>query len=246
MSPRMQPPTHAPAGSTPPSADDKLARILSILESSRRRGRVEIAVAIVLSFATLCSTWCGYQASVWGGINAARASDADTNERKAAENTIVALQIRTMDGLRVLELWRSLRAGDARDAKILESHFPPRLEVAIRASLDAGALTDPNAPGPLEVPQYVIEEETLAAQQRTAATSLRADAGTAARRADQYVLLTLMFASVLFFGGIAASFTGKGPRRALAGMALALFVVSVAFMLSLPVGINRPTPVQSS
>ncbi len=219
----------------PPSApaDEQLALVRQIaesLQSRRSSGLAQIVIAIVLSLATFCSTLCGYRAQVWSGLAAEAGSEADSSERKAAENTIVGLQTRTMDGLRILEWWRAMRAGDLKAAEIVKSHYPKRLLVAIDASIAAGALTQPGVPGPLERAEYVIDEEVLAKSQRDEAGRLRVQANAAGLTANAYVLLTLLFASVLFFGGIASTFDRPRIRLALALVSDGLFLIAVVKM----------------
>lgn len=211
-----------------------LQQVLKAVEKDKRRGRLELLVAIILSLATLASTWCGYQARQWGGVQATNQVTADTAERQAAENTILAMQMRTQDGLVLLEYWRALRQGDSKTCEILKFHMRPQLQRAIDASVAAGLLTNPDLPGPLQRPEYALEEEQEAKSQREKAGQLRAASVAGGHRAGQYVLLTLMFASVLFFGGIAGTFTERRIRSGLAVVALVLFVFTVYRLAGLP------------
>jgi hypothetical protein len=213
---------------------ETLTRILDAVES-KRLGLAEVVIAVVLSLATLTSTWCGYQSSAWGSLSDAKRSAADTSEREAAENTIVALQIRTQDGLILLEYWRAARLADQKTAEIALHHMPERLRVAVKAAVDAGVLTDPSVPGPMHRAEYVIDEEKRAAEQRAVAKDLHEVARVAGGHSDSYVLLTLMFASILFFGGVASTFSRRGIRIGLASVAIILFVAAGGFLLSLPV-----------
>lgn len=224
----------APPGDSPSETHALLHRVLKAVEKDSRRGRLELLVAIVLSLATLASTWCGYQAGQWGGVAGSNQVAADTAERQAAENTIVGLQLRTQDGLVILELWRALRQGDSKASETIKLHMRPSLRQAVESSIAAGILTNPEAPGPLQRPEYVLPEEQRAAVHREQAGQHRAKAGAAGERAGQYVLLTLMFASVLFFGGIAGTFTARRVRFGLAVVALASFLFAAARLLMLP------------
>ncbi len=223
----------------PPGGDSAqthalLHRVLKAVEKDGRRGRLELLVAIVLSLATLASTWCGYQTRQWGGVAGSNQVAADTAERQAAENTIVGLQLRTQDGLVVLEFWRALRQADSKTSETIKLHMRPQLRQAIEASIAAGILTNPEVPGPLQRPEYVLPEEQTAAAQRERAGQHRQWARAAGERADQYVLLTLMFASVLFFGGIAGTFTERRVRIGLAIVALASFLFAAVRLFGLP------------
>ncbi len=52
---------------------------------------------------------------------------------------------------------------------------------------------------------------------------------------DNYVLQTVLFTSVLFFGGIARAFDSRRVRLALAGLAGVLFMATVAGLLTMPI-----------
>lgn len=212
-----------------------LQRILELVERGRGRGRLELVIAIVLSLATLASTWCGYQSRQWGGQQSSGQSAADTAERKAAESTIVALQRRTQDGLVLLEFWRAMRTDDSGTAETIRSNMNAALRTAVQASIEGGILTNPEVAGPLQRPEYRLTEEAEAAAMRDEAKRLKAQAATAGQAANEYVLLTLMFASVLFFGGIGGTFTDRRIRTVLASIAVMLFVATAGMLLRLPV-----------
>ncbi|MBS0197188.1 MAG: hypothetical protein JSR77_10560 [Planctomycetes bacterium] len=211
-----------------------MQRILKAVEKDNRRGWLELAVAIILSLATLASTWCGYQARQWGGVAGSSQVAADTSERQAAEFTILALQLRTQDGLLLLEYWRAMREQDVKTAETIKAHMRPVLKAAVEATLAAGILTNPQVTGPLQRAEYALPEETRAAAEREKAGQMRAKAASAGERANQHVLLTLMFASVLFFGGISSTFTERRVRIGLAVVALLLFAFTAVRMLGLP------------
>jgi hypothetical protein len=212
-----------------------LQRVLAVVENDTRRGRLELALAIILSLATLASTWCGYQAQSWAGVASTSQSAADTAERQAAEDTIVGLQLRTFDGIALLNYWTALRAGDTQSQELILAHVRPQLRRAIEAAIADGILTSPGRTGPLQRPEYVLVEEQEAARLRKEAGVLNTAAANAGRYSGAYVMLTLMFASVLFFGGITGTFRSRRVRVGLATIALAVFVLTVTNLVGLPV-----------
>lgn len=225
--------THQPAAA--PDTDALLRQILERVSVDRRRGRLELVLAIILSLATLSSTWCGYQANQWGGKQSGNQAAADTAERKAAEYTIVALQLRTFDGIALLEFWSALRENDAERQAAVRARVRPQLRAAIDAALADGMLHDPSKPGPLQRPEYILAEEQAAAKSREDAALHRAQARTAGAAADSYVILTLTFASVLFFGGITGTFTARRVRIGLGCIALLLFLLALVQLAKLPI-----------
>ncbi len=231
----MQTTTNHPASTEKPTTETLLHRIVAAVEKDTGRGRLELAVAIVLSLATLASTWCGYQASQWSGVHSSDQVGADTAERKAAEDTIVGLQSRTFDLIEVRDYWMALRQKDANTSEMIFAHMRPQLQQAIKASLAAGVLENPDLPGPLQRPEYILNEEVIAKLQRAEAHQLHQSAKLAGHISSRYVSLTLMFASVLFFGGITGTFTVRYVRIGLGAISLLLFLITVTMLIGLPV-----------
>lgn len=222
------------AGAPQEDLESLLRQVLTAVREDKRRSRLEICLAIVMSLATLASTWCGFQATLWGSAQGKRENAADIAGRKAAEQTIVAMQIRTFDGIEILALWDAIRHGDVDSQRILRARLRPELAAAVEASLAAGVLHDPKAAGPLQRPEYSLPEERDALKYRADEERLDGEAREAGRNSGAYVMLTLVFASVLFFGGVATSFTARGVRIGLGGMSLALLMVCLAMMARLP------------
>jgi hypothetical protein len=212
-----------------------LHRILAAVQKDRRRGRLELALAIILSLATLSSTWCAYQANSWGSVGSSSQAAAETADRKAAEDTIVGLQLRTFDGLELVDYWTALRQKDTETSNAISVRMRPQLRAALKASLAAGVLTNPEVAGPFQRPEYVLTEEVDARRLRDDASKLHVKAVSAGLAGGHYVMLTLMFASVLFFGGITGTFTARGVRTGLACVALAVFVITISLLIGLPV-----------
>jgi hypothetical protein len=234
MSPNPSEPPHS-SHKESTGTDAVLNRILAAVEGGKRRGRLELAMAIILSLATLCSTWCGFQAKQWGGVQSSSQAAADTAERQAAEDTIVGLQLRTFDGISLLEYWRALRQKDAEVHEGIFARMRPALQAAVKGALEAGVLHDPKAVGPLQRPEYVLEVETNAAKLRVEAREAQQAAREAGQVGGAYVLMTLAFASVLFFGGITGTFSQPRIRIGLGCVALVLFLAALATLVRLSI-----------
>lgn len=227
----------APANAQPTDRQ-VLDRILAVVDSSRQRGRFELFIAILLAIASLASTWCGYQASNWGGNQLLEQDAADSAERQAAELTIVALQLRTFDGIAMLAYWDVLREGDVQDQEAHLARMRPALRNAIKAALAEGVLTDPTVKGPLQRPEYKLEQEASAVAKRDEAASLHEQVQFSGRASADYVLLTLMFASVLFFGGITGTLDSPRARRFLGAAAVIIFLIALGRLAFLPVSLS--------
>jgi len=218
-----------------PDTAAMLQRVLDAVEKNQRRGWIELSLAVILSLATLASTWCGYQSRLWGNAQSTAQAASDTAERQAAEDTIVGLQLRTFDAIAMTEYWSAMRQKDTESQAAILVRLRPQLRRAIEASIAAGVLHDPTVPGPLHRPEYILTEEQDAKRLREEAGNLKTAAREAGREAGAYVTLTLMFASVLFFGGITGTFTSRRVRTGLGCVALVLFIVTIVILAGLPV-----------
>ena len=71
-----------------------------------------------------------------------------------------------------------------------------------------------NAPNsPMRMPSYVLDVENEALNQLDESVDKLASANEANKTSDRYILLTVLFAAVLFFGGIASTFQANLVRN---------------------------------
>jgi hypothetical protein len=110
------------------------------------------------------------------------------------------------------------------------------MKPAVDAWLKLDPLNNPSAPpSPFRMAEYAQVETVEVARQADLANKALAAAAEARRFSDNYVLLTVVFASVLFFGGIARAFDSRPLRTAMAALAVLLFLGTVAVLTTLPV-----------
>jgi hypothetical protein len=83
--------------------------------------------------------------------------------------------------------------------------------------------------------EYQVEAEARGDTLLAAADEHGVLAREANQTGDNYVLTTVLFASVLFFAGIATKFTGRTAKRAMVGLALAAFVTGSAIIATFPI-----------
>jgi hypothetical protein len=197
---------------------------------------LEFGAVLLLSLTTLATAWSGYQAALWSGEQSQHYARASATRIKAQQQETSAGQLR-IDDLLYFNEWLDARsAGNRRLATIYRRRFRPQFEPAFRAWLAQKPFTTAAAvPGPLYMPQYHLVESD-----RAAALDDRADAlylgGTEAKtNDDHYILSTVFFAAVLFFAGISLRLAWRPLRVFVLGMAAALLLAGVGFVLTLPV-----------
>ncbi len=171
-----------------------------------RERRVEMIAAILLSIATVITAWSAYQATRWSGEQAQAyvTASAHRTESVRASTTVnrqVLIDVNVFLGwLDAVRSGHDALAGDIRDR--MRDEFRPAFEAWL-ASAPEGQLPEGT---PFTRPEYVLaaqqESERLEAE---AAASF--DAGQRANQiSDDFVLATVMLASVLFFSGLGGTF----------------------------------------
>jgi hypothetical protein len=126
--------------------------------------------------------------------------------------------------------------GNERHEKFLFNRFRPEMKKAVDAWLKTDPFNSPEAPqGPFKMAEYTQQELELAKQHDERFTMEHAAAVQANRNGDTYVLLTVLFATVLFFGGIAGTVDSRRLRIIILSMALALFGITVIVLATMPI-----------
>lgn len=172
-------------------------------KKERFKHSIELATTIIISLATIASAWCAYQATLWGGIQAFRLSAVNVLGRKSSEQTIHAGQMRTMDGILFIEYLK----GKERRKDSLEEFFYKRFRPEAKRAIDAWLATKPfqnpqAPPHPFVMEEYNLEPEQEAKRLSEESAQKLKEAEQSNQYSDHYVMLTVLFTSVMFFGGI--------------------------------------------
>lgn len=209
------------------------------MDNDRVKSRLEIAEAVLLSLAVLGTAWSAYQSTLWSGIQTFRLAEANARGREAAAQQMLAEQQRTIDGVLIMHF---LEAMVQRKQDVVEFYLTrsrPEMRAALKAWLDTNPLENPEAPAhPGLMAEYAkkvplqFEEE----QQRLRAESDRKmrDAMAANQTGDSYVLLTVLFATVLCFVGLASKFKSPRVRVAVIGLAALLLTITSVVLAMYP------------
>jgi hypothetical protein len=231
---------HNPAGAqaTPAETTELLRQILSAVEarSGERKRWVEITCALVLALATTASAWCAYQATLWSGVQTFRLAAAARAGREAMKNSVEGMQFRAFDGTMFIHYMEARAQGRKDLEEFVYNRFRPEMKLAVDAWLKTDPFNNPNAPPhPLKMQEYVVAVEIEAGKQTEMEKQKAARAEEANQNSDRYVLLTVMFASVLFFAGITGTIDIPWLRKTLGILALVFFVGTVIFLATMPI-----------
>lgn len=202
-------------------------------------GRVrsaEFLAAVVLSLATVLTAWCAFQATKWGGVMSIRFSEANAARTESTRASALANTKRTVD-VTIFAEYLSAVAADQRDlVRFIQERFRDEFAPAFEAWLAENPLTNPDAPAtPFGMPEYRIAEDQESERLATVADRRAREAREANQRGDSYVLLTVLFASVLFFSGISTKFSGDRIKLGLAILAVVLMITGGVILATFPV-----------
>ncbi|HJY45245.1 MAG TPA: hypothetical protein VJ301_11525 [Propionibacteriaceae bacterium] len=191
----------------------------------------ETVVIVVLSITAVLTAWCGFESSKWSGQMSIAFSQASSARIQAARQESIANAARQAD----LSIWsvhvQARAQGDNALATYVERRFTPHFLVAYKAWI---AQREPTT-GPFKMKEYVPPGMTEAAAADQRADSRFADALIFNQRADNYTILTVLFALVLFF---AAASTRLGRPRAqwiLLGVAIMFLVTAIVILATFPI-----------
>lgn len=221
---------------TPQEMTVLLRRIAESLEPPTHSRWIEMIVAAVLALATTASAWCAYQSTLWGGVQTFQLATAGRAGREASQRSLAAFESRAFDA-QVLIAYIELKSrGDEKLATFLHDRFRPEAKRAVDAWLQTDPFNNPNAPKrPFDMADYVQPELLEMKQFEAEASRMQEAAQHSNAASDGYVLLTVLFASVLFFGGIGGTFKANRLKAAAYAITIVLFVVTVCVMATMPI-----------
>jgi hypothetical protein len=232
--------TETKAGEAQPSpghASTLGDRILSTqTEVSRFDRWVEFIAAVVLSLATVATAWAGYQAALWGGDQTEHMTAANVASVRAAQQSNAALQTTSLHA-NLFVAWVTAISDEKQElADFLYARFPAELKTAADAWIATKPRQNPDAPAsPFAMAEYQLPQNAKAAELQALADEELQLANAANEVSDRYVLLTVIFASVLFFGGVSGKFQSKQVDVAMLALAAIVFLVGVGILVTYPV-----------
>lgn len=195
----------------------------------------EMVAVIILSVTTILTAWSAFQSSKWGGAMSISFSEASGARIESARLDGAADAQRSIQ----VGLWTQWidaeAAGNDDIADFIEERFPEPLDRAHADWLATDPLTDPTAPSS----PFVMDSYVLANAQAARAENERADAAFDAalvnnQRGDNYTLLTVLFAAVLFFTAMSGRVRSPRSQLSLMVFAVGLGFIGVALLLVFP------------
>jgi hypothetical protein len=197
---------------------------------------IEIVSAVLISLATVISAWCAYQSALWAGEAMIRFNLADAARSESVRMSNKALQLTTIDVKLFTEYVAAYSTGNQDLADFLFNRLRPEMKLATEAWIKTQPLINPDAPGtPFDMPEYQSTAQAESDRLQTEAVDHLDDAHKANERSDEYILLTVIFTSVLFFAGISTKFESVNIQISLVAFASLIFVVMLILVGTFPI-----------
>jgi hypothetical protein len=190
---------------------------------------------VLISLAAVATAWCGYQSARWGSLQALDYSRSNAARIEASIAANRSNAIRMVDVGLFLQYESAIFRQDDAFAAFIRKRFPTQLAKAVDAWLATNPLHNVKAPpSPFAMNEYRVASDVRYESMSKRADDLVAGAVRANETSDQYLFVTVLFASVTFLGGIAIK-TRYPLNIALTLVAAVLFFVSLARVLEYPV-----------
>jgi hypothetical protein len=205
---------------------------------SRLHGEwVEVFATVLLALATIASAWSAYQAARWSSHEALRFNEATALRVQGEEAEDLADAEFDIDVEMFVDYLATLRTGDLQGAEYFESTlFRDEMKTAVKAWRATDPLNNPDAPDvPFEMEEYRNANRDESQELEREAQAKVGEAKEAIRNSDFYILLTVLFASVLFFAGISTKFKAPGVRVAVLLIGTVFFLGSLIVLLTQPI-----------
>lgn len=198
--------------------------------------RTNTLALLLMALATLGSSWSGYQASLWDGIQTFQLMDAASQSREADEKALTANGQRAVDGALFVEYAKDLYEGRKQVAEFFLARMRPELQKAIQAWMATHPLKNPNAPPtPFVMPQYRLQVDEEARELAAKSDATYMQARKANLNSDTYTLLVVLFTASLFLAGLVGGFKDKIMRRMILILSFAVLLVAAVGMGLLPI-----------
>ncbi len=204
-------------------------------QGQRHEQLISITEAVVLSIVTIMAAWSGFSAAKWSTESSLDLAKASATRTIANRDYQEALTLRVGDSTTFNAWFGAYIAGRKQAALVAQRRFRPAYKVAFDAWMATHPFTNPHAPpGPAYMPQYKLVSQDESTKLDAAAEGYYSDGQKAAQHADDYIRTTVILASVLFLVGISSHFRVKGVRIGLISVGVALLLVALVAITSLP------------
>ncbi len=223
----------------------------------RIRERIELVATVLLACATVLTAWSAFESTKWSGTQTIHFSQASADRTESAKDSNRANAQQIVDVNTYISWVAALaeerridpNASKAPDGSyaadpnalsgFLFERFRSEFKPAVQAWLEQDPLENPEAsPTPFTLPEYQLAEQVKADRLEASASREGELARRDNQRGDNYVLTTVLFASVLFFAGVSSKLGSTRNRLFTISLAVVVLIAGIAILLTFPVQVG--------
>lgn len=222
----------------PDEPDDPgiVKRSAAVLTGSSRVRRLEMLAAAIMAMAAIGTAWVSYESSRWGTVQTANFNMSNSSRVASTKASSAAGQLAQVDIALFTQAVNAFAAGNEELFQFYVDRAREEFKPALDAWLAADPANNPEAPlTPFELPEYRSAQAEAAEELELAAEENTAVAAQANQRSDNYILAAVVFAAILFLGGIGARLKSDWIRNALLIVTTVGFVANSIWVATFPV-----------
>ncbi len=213
--------------------DDPPAVTTATTPTKHAHSAYEIGAVVLMSIVAVLTAWCGFESSKWGGAMSIAFSEASSLRVASTNADSAARDARQID-LTIYSVWVEANSeSNVEFADYVAERFTPAFAVAFNAWSADGMVQN----SPFDRPEYQVAGEAEAADLSAQADAKFNEALENNQRGDNYSLLTVLFALVLFLAAVSQRSGPDSAMRAMLGMAVAITTVAVVILATFPLKI---------
>ena len=194
-------------------------------DASKSIDWVALISVVLLSLMAITTAWTGFQASKWGGAMSIAFTQAGAARLESAAASAEADRLASRQTATFAQWLVAQTQGDKQTMEAIESRFRDPLKSAFDAWIKSDPFTNPDAPEtPFDLPQYTTPALAEAQAAEVKADALFAEGLEFNQRGDNYTILTVIGAAVLFFAALSTRFTSRRNQWVILGVGIVMFV----------------------
>ena len=208
---------------------------MTVSGEQKVHARLEMAATVLMAVATIATAWCAYQSTVWGSEQEFALHQAAMLNREVDAHRNRARMEMMVHISQFISWAEATASSNTLMANYMESTFNPMLRSTVHEWRDLKPLQNPAAPRhPFAMKSYRLPADAKADSVQAVYDTTYQQALELNAHSEHYTLLTVVLASVLFFGGITSNLREVKTKIALVVGSALLLVGSVIWLLTFP------------
>ncbi|MET0933467.1 MAG: hypothetical protein ABWX56_07110 [Mycetocola sp.] len=191
----------------------------------------EILAVFLLAITAILTAWCGFESSKWGGQMSIQFSQASGARIQSVDFASASRDAQAVDLAIYTEWVLATARGDTALADYVSARFSPDFAIAF----DDWQAGGQDLESPFREPSYVPAGSEEAVEAAARADDKFDAALESNQRGDNYSILTVLFAMVLFFTAMSQRSTSHFAGWFLLGLGIVVAVAGMVILATFPV-----------